>query len=49
MVVKYDFTETDWQYCFYDMNSNSTKHNYLKAGKKDKEGNRNDNIITSSS
>jgi len=49
MVVKYDFTETDWHYCFYDMNSSASKHNYLKAGKKDKDGNRTENIINSSS
>lgn len=49
MVVKYDFTETDWHYCYYDMNSSASKHNYLKAGKKDKDGNRTDNIISGSS
>ena len=49
MVVKYDFTETDWHYCFYDMNSNSTKHNYLKAGKKDKDGSRTETLINSNS
>jgi hypothetical protein len=49
MVVKYDFTETDWHYCYYDMNSSASKHNYLKAGKKDKDGNRTDNIISGGS
>ena len=24
--VKYDFTQTDWHYWFYDMNSNVSKH-----------------------
>jgi WD40 repeat protein len=48
MVIKYDFTETDWHYCHYDMNSNASKHDYLKKASK-VTGGRSDNLVKSSS